>query len=603
MAASANVVSLSDFKKVVIVDQVKALEAVKEKSERVEAAQQSKIQDEQKKTNDVLVENIKDLSKAIKENVRIAIQNGLGQKVGSGLVEKEKNLETGNRGSLRKFLIGDVKGAEEVKKKSWMQKIEDVSGGRLKVGKYSLTGMIDRRLTQREEKQATEAEKKEYVKNAMAFDFANKKNKGETGGVANLKNLNPEAAKKKAEEEFDKIKAQQKEVTKVQKEVDAAKASGFGPSKALLARRDAASAQLAEIDPRLRRNLVEPAKADKVTAVQPEAANSSTFFSKSSEEKEEGDAERKKYEADSVTAETSMGATLIASLEVQKQMLEAFKAGGTGGGASSGGGMLDTIGDLASNVGKRGLGMASKAAGFIGKHAGKLGAIGGIAMGTYDAYTGWNQANEDIASGKITEDEGDVKKGEAVGGGVGGAAGAWGGAAAGAAIGSVVPIVGTAVGGIVGGALGYMGGSAIGSKVGGALTEGYQGVKSFLGFGGDKDKQVSATQENISAKWNDGKPTINGKEVSQEEYYKTIGTEDSPVRVEPVKSNAGEIVSSKSADSAEARDNMAKSSNNVVNAPTTTISNSNSQNNTIRSPIRHEEGSLNRYVTQRYAPF
>ena len=166
-------------------------------------------------------------------------------------------------------------------------------------------------------------------------------------------------------------------------------------------------------------------------------------------------------------------------------------AGGSGG--SGEGGLLENVTDLissgASTVGggaTRAGSLLGKAAGFIGKNAGKLGAIGGVAMGAYDAYSGWNNANEQQQAGLITEDEADIKKTSAVTGGVGGAAGAWGGAATGAAIGSVVPVVGTAIGGLVGGTLGYMGGSALGEKVGEYGSSAYKGVKNWVGGAADR---------------------------------------------------------------------------------------------------------------------
>lgn len=596
--AASNVVSISDFRKVVIVDQVKALEAVKEKSEKVEAARQSKTTEEQKKTNDLLVENIKDLSKAIKENVRVAIKNGMGQKIGSDVVRKEEQGATGNRGMLRRFLIGDTKGEEEVKKKSWFNKVEQATG--LKVGKYSPTGMIDKYLTKREDRQAHEAEKKEYVKNAMQFDFANKSNKGETGGVANLKNLNPEAAKKKAEEDFEKIKVKEKELAEIQKKVDAAKASGFGPTKKLVSERDAAATAIAEIDPRIRRNNVEPQKTDKVTAVQTEAANSSTFFSKNSEEKEEGDAERKKYEVDSITAENAMGATLIASLEVQKQTLEAIKSGGTGsggggGGGESGGGIIDSAMDMAGNLGKKGSSFLGKAGKFLGKAGpgllkGGIGALGGMAL---------------EAGGDALKENGYEKTGGAVS--TLGTAASYAGT--GAMIGSVIPGVGTAIGAGVGGAIGLGKGlydnwtSMFGGgekKEGQPTKEGAAETPKKQAFSEYKGMSMEEIANAEAKKYGRDTPSITDKRAAQMMYK--AANSDSP-SVEPVGSNTGNIVAQKSEESAEAKDKMGKSSNNIVSAPTTNISNRSSQNNTMRPAIRHDEGSLNKYVANRYGAY
>ena len=112
----------------------------------------------------------------------------------------------------------------------------------------------------------------------------------------------------------------------------------------------------------------------------------------SSEEKEEDQTERAKFEADTVGQETKqvehldgIGKTLIASLETHKQMLELLK-GGAGGG--SGGSMLDTAMDVAGSMGKRGGGMLSKAGGFLARGARLLGP-GALAAGAAFGIAKW----------------------------------------------------------------------------------------------------------------------------------------------------------------------------------------------------------------------
>jgi hypothetical protein len=141
--------------------------------------------------------------------------------------------------------------------------------------------------------------------------------------------------------------------------------------------------------------------------------------------------------------------------------------------------------------------------GKLASSAGKFAKIGGglLAVGTaaYEGYNEYQEADEKVKSGEITKEEGQVKKGEAVGGGVGGAGGALAGAAAGAAIGSVVPVVGTAIGGLVGGAIGYWGGKKAGQAVGGTAVKGYQAI------GGNNPN--SGAMENVDAM---GNPTGGG---------------------------------------------------------------------------------------------
>ena len=121
--------------------------------------------------------------------------------------------------------------------------------------------------------------------------------------------------------------------------------------------------------------------------------------------------------------------------------------------------------------GKGGKAGGLKSAGGLVKGVAVLGAVTAL-VGLYDDI---KDVDKDVEKGDITEREGTVKKGEAVGAAAGTAGGAWAGAAAGAAIGSVVPVVGTVVGGLIGGAiggwLGKTGGAMIGSSVTEAVTE------------------------------------------------------------------------------------------------------------------------------------
>jgi hypothetical protein len=126
----------------------------------------------------------------------------------------------------------------------------------------------------------------------------------------------------------------------------------------------------------------------------------------------------------------------------------------TGGGGSSGSG--------GSGGGKKG----GKAGGLV-KGVAVLGAVTAL-VGLYDDI---KDVNKEVEKGDITEREGTVKKGEAVGTAAGTAGGAWAGAAAGAAIGSVVPIVGTVVGGLIGGAIGGWLGGKGGAMIGSSVTE------------------------------------------------------------------------------------------------------------------------------------
>ena len=94
-----------------------------------------------------------------------------------------------------------------------------------------------------------------------------------------------------------------------------------------------------------------------------------------------------------------------------------------------------------------------------------------VLLAGYEAFTGYNDVQQQVDAGEITSSEGTVAKSEVVGESLGGAGGALTGAAAGAAIGSVVPVVGTAIGGLIGGAIGWWAGSKAGSAVGETIGE------------------------------------------------------------------------------------------------------------------------------------
>ena len=129
--------------------------------------------------------------------------------------------------------------------------------------------------------------------------------------------------------------------------------------------------------------------------------------------------------------------------------------------------------------------LASKATSFARKVP-YIGTALTVGAAGYEAYQGFNEADQLIESNAInaetgetfTEQDETAGKVEAVSTGVGAVGGALSGAAAGATtgaiLGSVVPVVGTAIGGFVGGAiggtLGYLGGRKAGEVVGDAAT-------------------------------------------------------------------------------------------------------------------------------------
>jgi len=474
-----------------------------------------------KKREEQVTDSLKQLNATIKE----AIKNGLGAATASRIGENDESRQNvaGANSKLRELMLGGKKGDEQV---------QSITG---------IRGAIDKWLGKREEKAALKQEKKEFVQGALGNDKR---------AIA-LKNLKGEDyAKADAEKRFEEIKAKEKEIAEAQRRVDASKAAGYAPKKKDLEAVDKGTKELATMDPRMKSTLTRTAQ----------------------EEAQEFDKKAKldtvKAQGDEVTIERGIGKSLIDSLDVQKQQLAALQQlvelGGSGGGSGSASSVAADLAEAAvdsAGNGKGGKGkMLGKAGKFLARNAGKIGAIGAVGMGAYEAYSGYNDAEEAVQRGEITKEEGQVKKGEAVGGGVGGAGGALAGAAAGAAIGSVVPVVGTAIGGLIGGALGYYGGSKVGTAVGGA------GVKAAQGFQA-------------------------GDTVAYDEMGNPIGS--APTSSEKIETG------SKTNESLKVKTSSAPT---VVNAPTT-INNNGSKGGSvdIRSPLRNQESSVNSYISNRYA--
>lgn len=260
-----------------------------------------------------------------------------------------------------------------------------------------------------------------------------------------------------------------------------------------------------------------------------------------------------------------------------------------------GGGLMDMLG--MGNIGSKVLGGVKTAGSFLGR--GALGAaklIGrnpllmagtAVASGAYTGYQGYQAAGDkqevtntqidaDLASGKITQEQANLKKSQAgetatvdkstaVGKGtsmaVGGVAGALKGAALGAAVGSVVPVVGTAIGGLLGGAAGAIGGSYLGGKGGEFVGEKFGQAKNFI-FGNNNSGSAASTNTSQT-----------GDNISKK------STANEQAKIDAVKPSGG--------------------GNTSVVAPI--INNTSNQTQLIKSPIRNQESSQSKYLESRYA--
>jgi len=185
--------------------------------------------------------------------------------------------------------------------------------------------------------------------------------------------------------------------------------------------------------------------------------------------------------------------------------------------------------DKKGKGGKGGKAGGLKSAGGLVKGVAAIGAVTAL-VGLYDDI---KDVNKEVEKGDITEREGTVKKGEAVGGAAGTAGGAWAGAAAGAAIGSVVPVVGTVVGGLIGGAIGGWLGKKGGEAIGGAVTEAVTEL-SMDDLKKNKDlykKYLDRYNESIERNIKLGKSKADAEKLAMEEANKAFKIKKEEVKV------------------------------------------------------------------------
>jgi hypothetical protein len=257
--------------------------------------------------------------------------------------------------------------------------------------------------------------------------------------------------------------------------------------------------------------------------------------------------------------------------------------------------------------------MLAKAGTFLAGNAGAItgGAsilAGGVAA--YKGYSDYNEADEQVKSGAITEDEGDIKKTGAAGTGIGGVGGALVGGKAGAAIGTLIfPGVGTAIGGALGAGIGAFAGSKAGKGIG---EWGSKTYKSLTGSG-DKTIEGKVTQEEIDAvKYgdmiDDEEGAITDTQAMKSKYYKPksdslsskdIAIDKAKMQIAADRQNAAKVAA-QSADNAAAKlPSKTASSNTIVNAPTNISKQT--QNTAVNVPIRDQDHSIRKYYNSRFA--
>jgi hypothetical protein len=309
--------------------------------------------------------------------------------------------------------------------------------------------------------------------------------------------------------------------------------------------------------------------------------------------------------------------------------------------AAEGGGVLSSLAKALGGAGGAGggaakLGTLSKIGGFL---AGNAGAIttgssvlaGGIAA--YKGYSDYQDASEQVKSGAITEDEGDIKKTGAVGTGVGGIGGAFAGGKAGAAIGTLLfPGVGTAIGGALGAGIGAF----VGSKAGKGIGE--WGSQTYKSLTGSKTESSSSISGKVVQGKAEGPITLNGQTLNpgdpgydeaakelanleddeegaitdtqamKSKYYKPksgsqsskdIAIDKAKMQIAADRQNAAKVAA-QSADNAIAKTpSNSQPSNTIVNAPTNVSRQT--QNTAVNVPIRDQDHSIRKYYNSRFA--
>lgn len=343
--------------------------------------------------------------------------------------------------------------------------------------------------------------------------------------------------------QFDEQQAIQKKIGKNQERIQELRDMGFKDvaikRSGLLGEQDKLATEMAKVDTRVRPEGFDP-RTGKVKD-KPQSAKEQEFKAESAKvipfAKPSGEGlggEENMLEQNRMVAEQG---ELLKKIEENTRSLKGTTTQGPSttqapaAPAGEGGGLLDMlptgggkIGKMAKGLGGRLMGGARALGNFALKRAGPLAAAAEVVGGAYTAYSGWGEASdaekeklgsidEQVASGKMTEEdakalrkeareEGTVKRSGAVGEGagqaIGGAAGAMKGMAVGAAIGSAIPVVGTAIGGAVGAVVGAAGGAFLGKTAGKWMGEKWGQAKNFF-FGKSGDAEGRAKEEDTSS--------------------------------------------------------------------------------------------------------
>lgn len=247
--------------------------------------------------------------------------------------------------------------------------------------------------------------------------------------------------------------------------------------------------------------------------------------------------------------------------------------------AAGGGGALSSIADAASLIGGKG-----KTIGRGAKYLSKVGGIGKLAKGIGIGAVGALAGEGIQMGGDKLKEAGYEKTGKAVG--VAGTATKYAGY--GAMIGSVIPGVGTAIGAGVGGVIG----------AGKGIYDQY--------YKASPKSATASNKENHSMRMDTSDPNrvrflVDGKEVSEKDYMAIQNgpVEDQPKAIRTALNNADRVAAQSSDNAIAKTPSNSQPSNTIVNAPTNVSKQT--QNNSIKVPVRDQDHSIKSYYRSRFA--
>jgi len=429
------------------------------------------------------------------------------------VLDKLEEYQPGNL-KLRQF-AGDL--ADSIKS-NYERGRTSVTGGKQGAGltgssffeSLGLTGIAKAYKDKSEAKEQRRQDKEKFIGDFQQYSEAGK-------------TLSADTSRQIADSLFEEITSKREELKRLQEEEARIREAGYKVSEENLAKQKELVDAIKNLDPRT---------GDKQEGSADQSLNQIQSAEKEMEAAEVATEhfEVQKKEQEDITALYTITDDHFKKMDKRtEEMLEALKTiaeNGVGGGG--GGGLLSGAADLLGRGGK-----AAGTAGKVGKlagMAGKLGTVakvgGGIlAVGTAaaDAYGDYSEAQRQVDAGEITKEQGQVKKGEAVGGGVGAAGGALAGAKAGAMLGAFGGPIGMAVGGLLGGAAGYIGGKWLGKKAGGGAVSGYQAV---TGTGGDMAAPAAAQAAPISTESTSQGQSVDPEVKAKDPLYQKIFQEE-----------------------------------------------------------------------------